>query len=222
MTFPEFTALLLLCSAMSFTPGPNTTLSAAIAANLGLRRALMFCLAVPVGWTGLMLACGLGLGAVVLMSPSLRALIKWAGIAYLVWLAFRLWRAHAAAAVPPSGLATSTLHSPASPVAQRPLHVGFWEGVAMQFLNVKAWMLALTLTGGWVINAQGQPAPNPDQRLLQVCAVMMVFAFSSNATYALMGAALRQWLGVGHRLTLFNRAMAVVLVATAAWLGLAV
>ena len=46
------TALLLFCTAMSFSPGPNTTLSTALAANGGLRPALRFCLAVPAGWLG--------------------------------------------------------------------------------------------------------------------------------------------------------------------------
>ena len=47
MTGAEFAALLLLATAVSFTPGPNTTLSTAIAANRGLRPALRFVLAVP-------------------------------------------------------------------------------------------------------------------------------------------------------------------------------
>mgnify|MGYP006977463854 FL=1 len=50
MPWSEFTALLLLATAVSFTPGPNTTLSTAIAANRGLRGALRFVCAVPVGW----------------------------------------------------------------------------------------------------------------------------------------------------------------------------
>ena len=45
---------LALGTAMSFTPGSNTTLSTALAANLGLRRALRFCMAVPVGWARLL------------------------------------------------------------------------------------------------------------------------------------------------------------------------
>ena len=49
MNWQEFTALLVLATAMSFTPGPNTTLSTALAANHGLRRAMPFVCAVPVG-----------------------------------------------------------------------------------------------------------------------------------------------------------------------------
>ncbi len=50
MSTAELTALLLLCTAASFTPGPNTTLSTALAANFGFKRALRFVLSVPVGW----------------------------------------------------------------------------------------------------------------------------------------------------------------------------
>jgi threonine/homoserine/homoserine lactone efflux protein len=88
----------------------------------------------------------------------------------------------------------------------------------MQFLNIKAWMLALTLTAGWVVNAAGQPSTNPGQRLAIICAVMLLFAFTSNFSYALLGSLLRQWLAHGQRLRWFNRLLAVVLLATACWM----
>jgi threonine/homoserine/homoserine lactone efflux protein len=84
MSPTELTTLLLFCTAMSFSPGPNTTLSTALAANFGLRRAMRFCLAVPAGWTLLMLACGLGLGALVTGVPALRLGVKLAGVAYML------------------------------------------------------------------------------------------------------------------------------------------
>jgi threonine/homoserine/homoserine lactone efflux protein len=72
MSATELTALLLFATAMSFSPGPNTTLSTALAANLGLKHAMRFCLAVPMGWTLLLLATGLGLGALITSVPLLR------------------------------------------------------------------------------------------------------------------------------------------------------
>ena len=63
MTWQEFSAFLVLATAMSFSPGPNTTLSTALAANHGLRRAMPFVCAVPVGWSALLVVCTLGLGA---------------------------------------------------------------------------------------------------------------------------------------------------------------
>ena len=201
MSAEELSALLVFATAMSFTPGPNTTLSAALAANFGLRRAVGFIVAVPTGWTLMMLASGLGLGALVLALPALRLVLKTLGIAYLGWMAWKL-----------AGSATL------GEADRERLRVGFWQGVALQFVNIKAWMLALALAAGWVTSAGGQPASNPAQRLAIVCGVMLVFALTSNLSYALVGSLLREWLSTGRRLLWFNRVMAALLLATAAWM----
>ena len=72
MSAAEFSALLLLFAAATFTPGPNTTLSTALAANRGLRGSMHFVCAVPVGWGLLFVACALGVGALVVALPALR------------------------------------------------------------------------------------------------------------------------------------------------------
>ncbi len=196
MTWQEFTALLVLATAMSFSPGPNTTLSTALAANGGLRHAMRFVWAVPVGWSLLLLLCAAGVGALVVAAPVLRGGIKAVGVGYLLWLAWKL-----------SGTATLGV------AAGDKLQIGFIEGVALQFVNIKAWLLALTIVAGWVA---GQP--DALQRLAIVTPVMLVYAFASNFTYALVGAVLRNWLAQGQRLLWFNRCMAAILVLTAAWM----
>ena len=196
MTWQEFTALLVLATAMSFSPGPNTTLSTALAANGGLRNAMRFVLAVPVGWCLLLLLCAAGVGALVVAVPVLRGGIKAVGVAYLLWLAWKL-----------SGSATL------GQAAGDKLQIGFVQGVALQFVNIKAWLLALTIIAGWVA---GQP--DALQRLAIVTPVMLAYAFASNFTFALVGAVLRNWLAQGQRLLWFNRCMAAVLVLTAAWM----
>lgn len=201
MPWNELVALLILCTATSFTPGPNTTLSTALASNGGLRHALRFVLAVPVGWGILFSLCVAGVGALVLAVPALRWSVQALGVAYLVWLAFKLAQSRA--------LQSTT---------QRALDVGFGQGVLLQFLNIKAWMLALTVVAGWI-------AGRPDvwQRYAVVLPLMLAFGLASNLTYALMGALLRRWLADpahgGRRLRWFNRAMACTLLATAAWMA---
>lgn len=196
MPLQEFTALLILATAMSFTPGPNTTLSTAMAANHGLRHSLRFVLAVPVGWTLLLGLCALGLGALITGLPPLRAGIKAVGIGYLLWLAWKL-----------SGSGQLAQARPAQ------LQISFAQGVLLQFINIKAWFLALTIVAGWVA---GQA--NFAERMLVVLPVMATYAFCSNLCYACIGAALRQWLAHGRRLLWFNRLMAALLVGTAAWM----
>ena len=172
MPWTEFTALLALGTAMSFSPGPNTTLSTALAANRGLRGAMHFVCSVPLGWGLLLLLCAFGLGALLVAAPVLVWAVKAVGVAYLLWLAFKLSQAG---------------HLNEADASR--LNVTFFQGAALQFVNILAWMFAL-----------------------------MAFAFFSNLAYAVLGASLRGWLSQGARLLWFNRMMALVLVATAAWM----
>ena len=200
MNWQEFTALLVLATAMSFTPGPNSTLSTALAANHGLRRAMPFVLSVPVGWGVLLSLCALGLGALLLAVPLLGTAVKIAGVAYLLWLASKIARSRQL-----------------SQAAAARLTVGFWQGAALQFVNIKAWMFALAIVSGWIAGR-----PDAGLRFAVVLPVMLAFAFLSNLTYALAGSLLREWLsgpdGTGGRLRWFNVAMGAVLVATAIWM----
>ncbi|WP_312460940.1 LysE family translocator [Comamonas sp.] len=195
MTAVEFSAFLVLATAMSFTPGPNTTMAAAMGANWGLKPAMRFVWGVPIGWGALLLLCASGVGALVMAAPALKGAIKAVGIVYLVWLAYKLSR---------SGQLAET---------QNGHLLGFWQAVGLQFVNVKAWLLALAIVAGWIVGFQDALA-----RLAIVLPVMLFYAFASNFLYASVGALLRSWLAQGQRLLWFNRAMALILVLTAVWM----
>ncbi len=197
MNTTEFTALLLLTTAASFTPGPNTTLSTALAANYGLKRSLRFVFAVPVGWGALFSLCAAGVGSLVVAVPVLRYGIQVLGVGYLLWLAFKLAQSR------------QLVQADASR-----LDVTFWQGVMMQFLNIKAWMLALTVVAGWLAGR-----PDALARFAITLPLLLVFGLVSNLAYALVGSLLREWLAQGGRLLLFNRGMAAILVITAAWMA---
>ncbi len=204
MTPDEWAALLTLATATSFSPGPNTALSSTLAANFGMRRAMRFVCAVPVGWALLLGLSAGGIGAAVVAAPALRWGILLGGAGYLVWLAWRLAGSHALAQAKPAQL-----------------NLTFWRGVMLQFLNIKAWMLALSIVAGWIAGH----ADSLD-RFAQVLPVLMAYALASNLTYALLGSVLRSWLAgpmidgrpSGRRLQRFNRLMAVALVLTAGWM----
>ena len=192
--------MLLLATLTSFTPGPNTTLSTALAANLGLRHALRFVVAVPVGWGLLVCVCAAGVGSLVMAWPVLRLAIQSVGVGYLLWLAYQLANTRRLASADSAGL-----------------QVGFMHGVLLQFLNIKAWMLALTVVAGWMAGRD-----DALQRFAVILPLMLAFGLASNLTYALVGSLLRDWLsGPDHshqRLRFFNRSMAAILVATALWM----
>jgi threonine/homoserine/homoserine lactone efflux protein len=150
-----------------------------------------------VGWGLLLVGSALGLGALLAAAPALRGALKLLGLAYLVWLAWKLW-----------GGAVLRQADAAR------LDVGFIQGVGLQFVNIKAWMAALLVNAGWVTVAE--PI---GPRLALVLPVMMAYGFASNFSYALVGHALRGWLAQGQRLQVFNRVLALVLLATAVWMA---
>jgi threonine/homoserine/homoserine lactone efflux protein len=199
MSSDELFALITLATVGTFTPGPNTALSATIAANYGLRRALPFVCAVPAGWGILLILNTAGLGVMVLGFPPLRWGLLTTGVLYLLWLAYKL-------------ASTQRL----SEAAQGPI-VGFKQGVMLQFINIKAWFLALSVVSGWVIGHDNTLA-----RLLETMPIFIFFGLTSNLTYAWIGASLRYWLrgpnGTARRLQRFNRCMALALLGTVAWM----
>jgi threonine/homoserine/homoserine lactone efflux protein len=158
---------------------------------------MRFVCAVPVGWGLLLLGVTLGLGALLDAAPVLRGLLQAVGLGYMLWLAWKLARSGALGQADPARF-----------------EVGFGQGVLLQFVNVKAWMNALLICAGWVTVADP-----PWARLALVLPLMMAYGFASNFTYALVGHALRGWLAQGARLLWFNRVLAAVLVATAAWMA---
>ena len=158
---------------------------------------MTFVCAVPIGWGLLFTLCAGGVGALVVAIPALRLAIKVFGVGYLLWLAYKIGTA-----------------SQLSSVDESRLNVTFFQGVMLQFLNIKAWMLALAVVAGWMAGRTDAVS-----RFALLLPVMLFFGFASNLLYAAMGSLLRDWLQQGSRLVWFNRVMAAILAVTAAWMA---
>jgi threonine/homoserine/homoserine lactone efflux protein len=201
MSIDQFLALLLLAVTGSFTPGPNNAIATVTGANFGWRATLPHILGVPIGFASMLLAAAGGVAALILASPTLTIAVKWLGVAYLLWLAWTL--AQSTAALP---------HSAGGPFR---LPLTFTQSALFQYLNPKAWMLALAAAGAFLAG---------EQPLVRGALVVLVFslcALASLVVWAWVGAALRQWLAHGARLRWFNRLMAASLGLTALWIGVA-
>jgi threonine/homoserine/homoserine lactone efflux protein len=120
-----FVPLLGFALVSSGTPGPNNVLLWASGATFGLRATLPHVLGTAAGIGAMALGAAAGLAALVTEVPTLGIVLKIAGSAYLLVLA---WRIAAA-----SGLDRA--------VVARPL--GFLAAAGFQALNPKAWVFAL-------------------------------------------------------------------------------
>lgn len=187
----DLLALAAYAFAMCITPGPNVLMVTASGAAHGYCASLPHLLGASLG-TGLQtVLVGLGLAALFARHPQLHQLLLWVGCAYLLWLG---WRLVGAAALQ---------DRPAGP----PL--GFGQALALQALNPKAWMMALT-TASLFLPAEPQ-GPGP---ALLLGGVMAAVNFPSLSLWALFGSALRGWLKAARWRRAFNALMALLLLLT--------
>ena len=196
MPLEQLLALAILAFVGSITPGPNNMIATVTGANYGFRAAVPHIFGVPFGFASMLIVGAAGVAALLLTHPFIAALIKWAGIAYLLFIAWQLARPH----VP-----GEESHQPMKPLS-------FWQSAAFQYANPKAWMLAAATAGSFMAD---------NAKLASVVTIVIVFsiaAMGSVTTWVLVGAALRNWLGVGSRMRIFNVAMGLLLAATALWL----
>ena len=181
-------ALAAFALATSITPGPNNLMLMTSGANFGLRRTLPHMAGVALGFVVLAIAVGLGLGRLLEAWPAARTILKAASVVYMLWLAWKF----ATAAPPKPGAA-----------AGRPLT--FLQAAAFQWVNPKAWAMALTAV---TVYAPGQtPAA-----VLAVAVVFGLVNLPSVGLWALAGTAMGRLLSSPVRLRVFNVGMAVLLV----------
>ncbi|CAN5342386.1 LysE family translocator [soil metagenome] len=189
----DWLALSTYTMVMSITPGPNNVMLMASGARFGFRRTVPHLLGITLGvTTQTVLACA-GLAVAFDELPGARHWLTIVGVAYMIWLAFRLLGAGSAA----------TRH------AARPMTA--WQALLFQAVNPKAWVMTLTTALVFM--------PKSGSAVLGVAALALVFVLVNIpciSLWAACGSALRSWLDVGRRRIMFNVVMAASLAATAA------
>ena len=79
--------------AISLSPGPGALAAMSAGLNHGMRKGYFTTLGLVLGIWAQLLVVGVGLGAVLAASSTAFVLVKWAGVAYLVYLGVQQWRA---------------------------------------------------------------------------------------------------------------------------------
>jgi len=191
MTPDLFLALLGFAAVTLFTPGPNNLMLMASGTNFGFARTIPHMLGVALGFGAMVFLVGLGLMGLFERLPWFETVLKFAAIAYLGWLAWKI--AHASAP-------QASGHASARPLT-------FLQAAAFQWINPKGWSMALT----------GVAAYAPDRSFTTVIIVALAFlaiGLPSSGTWTLLGREIRRWLTNPRRLAAFNWTMAALLIAT--------
>lgn len=162
--------LITFAIAGTVTPGPNNVMLTASGASFGFRRTLPHMLGITFGFPVMIVAVGLGLGEVFTRYPQLHLGLKYAGAAYLLYLAWRI----AQASGPENGEAGG-----------KPLT--FLEAAGFQWVNPKAWMLALS-----TIPAFTTIGGNYYAELAMIAVVYLAICMPSCAVWCAFGMAIRR------------------------------
>jgi threonine/homoserine/homoserine lactone efflux protein len=191
MQIEIFLALVVFAFTTSITPGPNNMMLFASGVNFGFVRTIPHMCGIGAGFLVLLLAVGFGLGALLETVPWLYTLLKFAGGAYLLWIAWKI------------GTSRSLGEGTAG---ARPMT--FLQAAAFQWVNPKAWVMAVSAMATYT------DAGNYTASVLLVGVAFALVNFPSVSTWAGFGSALRQWLSDPVRLKWFNISMALLLVAS--------
>jgi threonine/homoserine/homoserine lactone efflux protein len=181
--------LVLFAAAVTLTPGPNVVLVTASGANFGFRRTVPQMFGITLGFGFMALAAGLGLAGVVHAEPRLHGTLKYAGAAYLLYLAWRIARADAGSA---------------ASLRARP--IGFLEAALFTWMNPKAWvsvlgaLAAYTTVGGDVL-----------WETSVIAAVLAIFCLMSVVIWAGFGTVIGRFLANPRARIAFNWSMAGLL-----------
>lgn len=111
----------------SITPGPNNIMLTSSGLVFGFLRSIPHMLGITVGFGVMLALCALGIGGLIVALPALHVVLKIAGSAYLLYLAWKL---------------RSMAFSQERRHDARPM--SFFGAAAFQFVNPKAWVMAIT------------------------------------------------------------------------------
>lgn len=95
MEFATWLTLFAACWAISLSPGAGAVAAMSAGLSHGFRRGYFMTFGLILGILTQVLFVSAGLGALIAASETAFAVIKWAGVAYLVWLGVQQWRAPA-------------------------------------------------------------------------------------------------------------------------------
>ena len=185
-------AFLVFAAVMAFTPGPNNIMVLSSGVTYGFRSTMPHIAGVTFGFAFMIAVAGFGFGAMFVAYPLLQTILKYAGAAYLIYLA---------ALIAVSGPAKASEDSGRGPMT--------FSGAALfQWINVKGWVVVIGSNSAYAAIAR-----YPWNILIQTLAIFMMCA-AATVTWTLFGAALRPVLTSERLVRIFNVIMALLLLAS--------
>jgi len=194
MTYELITALAAFAFVTSITPGPNNLMLMASGMNFGLYRTVPHMLGVGVGFVVMLVLVGLGLARIFDLFPVSHQILKLASVVYLIYLAWKIATAVPASVDPKTG--------------NRSRPISFLQAALFQWVNPKAWAMALTAVSAYT------PPSQPFSSIVIIALVFGTINLPAVSSWTILGMQLRRLLKQPSRLRAFNIFCALLLIAS--------
>jgi threonine/homoserine/homoserine lactone efflux protein len=185
-------AFVIFATVMFFTPGPNNVMLLSSGLTYGFRRTVPHLAGIVIGFAFMIGAVGLGMGTIFISYPVLQTVLKYAGAAYLIYLA--------------TAIAMSGPVKPDQDNRRGPMT--FWGAAMFQWINVKGWVMVIG-----TITAYAGIASFPWNITIQVM-LSLLLGVVACSSWALFGSVLRPLLTSERAVRVFNIVMAMLLLAS--------
>jgi threonine/homoserine/homoserine lactone efflux protein len=192
MSQPLLIAFVVFATVMFFTPGPNNIMVLSSGLTYGFRRTVPHIAGISIGFAFMVGAAGFGFETIFLAYPVLQTILKYAGAAYLIYLA--------------AVIAMSEPVTPGQDNRRGPMT--FWGAAMFQWVNVKGWVMVIG-----TITAYAGIASFPWNIVIQVV-LSLLLGVMSTSTWTLSGSSLRPFMTSPRAVRAFNMVMAVLLLAS--------
>ena len=203
MTFGVWLTFLLAACLVSLSPGAGAINTMNSGMTRGIRATLPTILGLQLGYAIQILVVAVGLGAVLASSTTAFLVIKWIGVAYLVWLGIQKWRT--------SG-AISTQRG-----AHRTPHRQFWQSALVNLTNPKATVFLVALFPQFL--SAGEPGSHATQ-LLVMGATLLGVDILVMGGYAALASQFKAFITSAARMRLINRVFGSFFILAAGVLAL--
>lgn len=188
---------LLFSFVASITPGPTNILVMSHSSRRGLTATVPIIFGACVSAALVVLVVGLGVGETLLRYPRVQQAMAWAGVLWLSWLAWQIFRS-----TPPS-LESSTSSDEGFNV---------FGAAGLQLINPKVWMMAVAVVS--VFGGNGDDSA----RMLLLSAVFLMVCLPCMTAWALLGVGSARFFGSPRAFRRMNAGLAFLLLLSA-WLA---
>ena len=198
----SLTAFALTALIIEVTPGPNMGYLAVLSLSRGWQVGIAAVVGVALGHAAYGIAAALGVAAAIDASPILYEILRWGGVAYMLWLAYETWATEAEIS--------------ADVVTAGDSHVrrAFQRGLITNLLNPKAAIFFVTVVPTFL-----KPDGSVVSQTLLLSAVFVVIATAVHTIIVLLAGQLQHFLTSKERRRPARRGLALVLTAIAVWIA---